>query len=97
MWANFKYSRTILTNQNFNHGRVNSGNVSYHAIQNPLSSHHLSRNVKITTYRPIMLPVVLYGRETRSLTLREEHRVRVFQNRALRKMFVQTSDDVKES
>jgi hypothetical protein len=44
-----------------------------------------------------MLPVVLYGRETRSLTLREEHRVRVFQNRALRKMFVQTSDDVKES
>jgi hypothetical protein len=47
----------------------------------------VSKNVKIEIYRTIMLPVVLYGCETWSLTLREEYRLRVFENRVLRKIF----------
>ena len=43
--------------------------------------------LKIKTYRTIIFPVVLYGCETWSLTLREEHRLRVFENRVLRRIF----------
>jgi hypothetical protein len=57
-------------------GRLNSGNVCYHSVQNLLS-----KNVKIRIYRTTILPVVLYGSETWSLTLREEHSLRVFENR----------------
>jgi hypothetical protein len=52
-----------------------------------LSSRLLSRNIKIRIYKTIILPVVLCGRETWSLTLREEHRLRVFENRVLRRIF----------
>jgi len=45
-------------------------------------------------YRPTVLPVVLYGCETWSLTLREERRVRVFENRVLRRMFGPKRDEV---
>ena len=54
-------------------------------MQNLLSSSLLSKNLKI--YRTIILPVVLYGCETWSLTLREEHRLGVFENRVLRRIF----------
>jgi hypothetical protein len=47
----------------------------------------VSKNIKIKIYRTIILPVVLYGCETWSLTLREEYRPRVFENRVLRKIF----------
>jgi hypothetical protein len=47
----------------------------------------LSKNLKIRIYKTIILPVVLYGSETWSLTLREEHRLRVFENRVLRRIF----------
>jgi hypothetical protein len=47
----------------------------------------LSTNVKVRIYKTIILPVVLYGCETWSLTLREEHRLRVFENRVLRRIF----------
>jgi hypothetical protein len=47
----------------------------------------LSRNVKVKIYKTIILPVVLYGCETWSLTLRDEHRLRVFENRGLRRIF----------
>ena len=53
----------------------------YHSVQNLLSSRVLSKNLKIKIYRTIILPVVLYGCEAWSLTLREEHRLRVFENR----------------
>jgi len=56
-------------------------------VQNYLSSSLLSKNLKILIYRTIILPVILYGCETLSLTLREEHRLRVFENRMLRKVF----------
>jgi len=47
----------------------------------------LSKNLKIKIYRTIILPVVLYGCETWSLTLREERRLRVFDNRVLRRIY----------
>jgi hypothetical protein len=55
-------------------------------VQKILSSRLLSKNVKIRIYKPIILPV-LCGFETWSLTLREEHRLRLFENRILRKIF----------
>jgi hypothetical protein len=54
----------------------------------------LSKNVKIKIYRTIILPVVLYGYETWSLTLREECRLRVFENRVLRRIFGPKRDEV---
>jgi hypothetical protein len=54
----------------------------------------LSKNVKIRIYRTISLPVVLYGHEIWSLTLSEEHRLRVFENRVLRRIFGPKRDEV---
>ena len=53
------------------------------------------QNLKIKIYRTIILPVVLYGCETWSLTLREERRLRVFENRVLRRIFGPRRDTVK--
>jgi hypothetical protein len=61
---------------------------------NLLSSRLLSRSVKVKTHKTIILPVVLYGCETWSLTLREEHRLRVFENRVLRRIFGPKRDEV---
>ena len=63
-------------------------------MQNLLSSSLLSNNIKIKIHRTIILPVVLYGYETWSLTLREEHKLRVFENRVLRKIFEPKRDEV---
>jgi len=63
-------------------------------MQNVLPSSLLSKNIKIKIYRNIILPVVLYGCETWSLTLREERRVRVFENRVLRRIFGPKRDEV---
>ena len=63
-------------------------------MQNLLSSSLLSKNLKIKIYRTIILPVVLYGCETWPLTLREEHRLRVFGNRVLRRIFGPKRDGV---
>ena len=56
-------------------------------MQNLLSPSLLSKNLKINIHRTIILPVVLYGCETWSLTLREERRLRLFENRVLRRIF----------
>jgi hypothetical protein len=56
----------------------------------------LYKNIKIRIYETIILPVVLYGCETSSLTLREEHILRVFENRALRRIFGLKSVEVTE-
>jgi hypothetical protein len=50
--------------------------------------------VKIKIYKTIILPVVFYGCETWSLTVREEHRLRVFENRVLRRIFGPRRDEV---
>jgi hypothetical protein len=75
--SQFKYLEMTVTNQNLIQEeikrRLNSDNVCYHSVQNLLSSQLLSRNLKIRIYKTIILPVVLYGCETWSLALREEH------------------------
>ena len=63
------------------------GNACYYSFDKILSSHLLSKKLKVNTYITIILPVVLYGCETWSLTLREEHRLRVFKNKVFRKLF----------
>jgi hypothetical protein len=74
--------------------RLNSGNACYHSVQSLLSSRLLSKNLKIRIYKTIIFPVVLYGCETWSLTLREEHRLKVFENRVLKRIFGSKRDEV---
>jgi hypothetical protein len=73
--------------------RLNSGNACYHSVHNLLSSRLLSKNLKIRIYKTIIL-TVLYGCEIWSLTLREEHRLKVFENRVLRRIFGPKKDEV---
>ena len=61
--------------------RINMGNACYYLLEKILSSRLLSKKLKVKTYKTIILPVVLYGCETWSLTLREEQRLRVFENK----------------
>jgi hypothetical protein len=74
--------------------RLNSGNACYHSVQNLLSSRLLSKNLKIRIYKTTILPVVLYGCEIWSLTLREQHILRVFERRVLRRIFGPKRDEV---
>ena len=75
---------------------MKSGNACYHSVQNLLFSSLLSKNTNIKVYITIILPVVLYGCETWSLTLREERRMRVLENRALRTIFGPMMEKVTE-
>jgi hypothetical protein len=92
--SQFKYLGMTVTNQNLIREeikrRVNSGNACYHSVQRLLSSHLLSKNVKTIT-----LPVVLYGCETLSLTVRDKHKLWVFENRVLRRIFRPKRDGMK--
>src|SRR5215475_8752369 len=94
----FRYLGTMLTDKNSIQEEIKSrlklGNACYHSVQNLLSSRLLSKNLKIKIYRTIILLVVLYGCETWSLTLREERRLRVFENRVLRRVFGPKRDEV---
>jgi hypothetical protein len=96
--SQFKYLGTTVTNQNLIQEeikrRLNSGNDCYHSVQTLLSSRLLSKNLKLRIYKTIILPVVLYGCETWSLTLREEHRFRLFENGVLRRIFGPKRDEV---
>ena len=66
-------------------------------MQNRLYSSLLYKNLKIKIHRTIVLPIVLYGCETWLLTLREERRLRVFENRVLRGIFEPKRDEVTGS
>jgi hypothetical protein len=92
--SGFKYLGKAVTNQNFIQEeirrRLNSGNACYHSVQNLLSLNLLLKNVKIGMYKTVILPVVLYGYETLSLSLREEHRLRMLEelhNEELRDLY----------
>jgi hypothetical protein len=63
-------------------------------VQNLLSSHLLSKNIKIRIYKTIILPVVCMGVKLGLLTLRGEHRLRVFENTVLRRIFEPKRDEV---
>jgi len=94
----FKYLGTILTIQNSIReeikSRLRSGNACYHSVQNLLSSRLLSKKLKIKVHRTIILPVVLYGCEAWSLTLRAERKLRVFENMVLGRIFGPRRDEV---
>jgi len=94
----FKYLVTTLTNQNSIaeeiKSRLKSGNACYNSVQNILYSRLLSKNVKIKIYRSVIFPVVLHGCETWTFTLREERKLRVFENRVLRSIFGPRRDEV---
>ncbi|KAJ4435353.1 hypothetical protein ANN_17966 [Periplaneta americana] len=94
----FKYVGATVTNINdireeIKH-RINMGNACYYSVEKLLSSSLLSKNLKVRIYKTVILPVVLYGCETWTLTLREEHRLRVFENKVLRKIFGAKRDEV---
>ena len=76
---------TTLTNQNPIQeeikSRLKSGNACNHSVQNLLSSSLLSKNLKVKIYRTIVLPVVLFGCETWSLTFREKIKLKIFEKR----------------
>ena len=94
----FNYLGTTFTNENFIQEeiktRLKSGIADHHSAQNTLFSGLLFKNIKIKVYRCIILHVVSYGCETWSLTLREDHRLMVFESRVLRRIFRPRKDKV---
>ena len=70
------------------------GNACYYSLEKILSSRLLSNKLKVKTYKTIILPAKLYGCETWSLTLGEGHRLRVFENKTLRKIFGAKKDKI---
>ena len=74
--------------------RLIAGIACYHSVQNLLSSSLLYKNLKIKLYRTVIVPVVVCGCETWSLTLREELRLWVFENNVLRSIFRTKKDEV---
>ncbi|KAJ4450362.1 hypothetical protein ANN_01783 [Periplaneta americana] len=94
----FKYLGATVTNINDTREeikrRINMGNACYYSVEKLLSSSLLSKTLKVRIYKTVILPVVLYGCETWTLTLREEHRLRVFENKVLRKIFGAKQDEV---
>ena len=93
----FIYLGTTITDQNSIQeeikSKLKSGNACCHSVRNISSSSLLHKNLQIKIYRTIILTVVLYGFETWSLTLREEHRLRVFENRGLRRILGPQRDE----
>ena len=94
----FKYLGVMVTNTNDIREeikcKISMGNACYYSLEKILSSLQLSKKLKVNTFKTIITPVVLYGCEIWTLTLREEHRLRVFQNKVLRKIFGAKRDEI---
>jgi hypothetical protein len=102
-WENLKYSRSSWAFLLVPHFKMLFAlwaskalhcDRNYHSGRNLFASSLVFKNLKIKIYRSIILPVVLCGCETWSLTLREERRLRLFENRVLRRMFGPEIDEV---
>jgi len=93
----FKYFGITLTNKNYfqieTKSRLKPDNACYHSVQNLLSLSLITKIFKIKIYRNIILPLVLFGRKTWSFTMREERRLRLFENRVLRRIFEPKRDE----
>jgi hypothetical protein len=92
--------RTLTNGNSINEeikSRLKLGKACYHSVQDLLSYSLLSKNTKIKIYRTVIVLLFLYGCETWSVTLREEHRLRMFENRVLRGIFGPKRDEVKGS
>ena len=97
-WKSFNIWEQLKTDQNSIAGetksRLRTGSACCHSVQNVLSSRLLCKHLKLKIYRTIILPIVLYGCATWSLTLREEWKLRVFENKVLRRIFGRRRDEV---
>ena len=95
----FKYLGVTVTNTNDIREeikrRINMGNACYYSLEKILSSLLFSKKLKVnTSYKTIVLSVVLYSCETRFLMLREEHMLKVFENKVLRTIFGAKRDEI---
>jgi hypothetical protein len=97
-WKSSNILGTTLTNQHSIQeeikNRLKKWNSCYYLVQNLLPSSLLSKNLKIKIYRNTILHAVVYGYETWSLTLKDERRLRVFENRVLRITFGSKRNEV---
>jgi hypothetical protein len=96
--AQFKYLAMAARNQNLICVEITSrtffGDACCHSVRNHWSIHLLFKNIRIKIYKTMILPVVLYGCETWSLILREEHRLMVLENRVPRRIFGPKRDEI---
>jgi hypothetical protein len=85
--GNFRHLGTILINQCMHEKISGSKHICYHSYQNHLCTHLLyGPSMKVKIYRTIIIPAVLCGCETWSITLREEHKLRILENGEPRKI-----------
>jgi predicted RNA-binding protein YlxR (DUF448 family) len=94
----FKYLETALTYQNSIQEEIkstfNSGNACYFSVQSFMSFSFQSKNIEIKIYKIIFFPLCLNACESWSLTLREECRLRVYENKMLRRIFGPKRNDI---
>jgi hypothetical protein len=98
--SQFKYLGRPLKNQNLIQEeikrRLNFGNACCRSVQSLLSSRLLSNNARTKIHRTTILHLVLYDFETSHLTFGEEHRLKVFENRVLSRIFRTKRDNGEE-
>ena len=94
----FKYLGAYVTSKNEVteeiKSRLASGNACFYSVQKLLTSRLISRKLKLKIYRTVILPVILYGCESWSTTLADEHKLRVFENKVLRKIYGPKRDEM---
>jgi hypothetical protein len=94
----FKYLGAYITSRNEVaeeiKSRLVSGNACFFSVQKLLASRLISRKLKLKLYRTVILPVILYGCESWSTTLADEHKLRVFENKVLRKIYGPKRDEI---
>ena len=94
----FKYLGAYVTSKNEVteeiKSRLASGNACFYSVQKLLTSRLISRKLKLKIYRTVILPVILYGCESWSTTVADEQKLRVFENKILRKIYGPKRDEM---